>query len=270
MNKFISKITFSFILICLSFLTLQAQESEKSATSLYNEGLALLKEKDYTNGLPLMESAIEKATTEENEKVLELAKKNGAIAAYNVGRNAEKSGSEADAEKYYLKGIDLNPSYSSNYSALAGIYRDQDKTDLAVENYIKAIKVAKENEKVKKVDNNLKRLTTIVGKEYTSKNYDKAIEYGNAVNNEVPIHAIHYYVSRSYIEKADFKMALENAENAIKVGTEENENEDKYYVALALAHAGLGNKTEAIKAYEMVTDETYKEQAQYQISLLKE
>ena len=46
-----------------------AQE-EKSAASLYNEGLALLKAKDYAAGLPLIESSLEKATLDKNEKII--------------------------------------------------------------------------------------------------------------------------------------------------------------------------------------------------------
>jgi len=54
---------------------------EKTAVSLYNEGLDALKAKNYALGLSNMEMAIEKAKVDKNDKVVSLAMKNGGIAA---------------------------------------------------------------------------------------------------------------------------------------------------------------------------------------------
>ena len=53
---------------------------EKTAAGLYNEGLALLKEKNYADGLVILEEALVKAEADENEKVIKLSKKNVSVA----------------------------------------------------------------------------------------------------------------------------------------------------------------------------------------------
>ena len=58
----------AFILVA-SF-GLNAQDQVKSAASLYNDGLALLKEKNYVEGLPIMEESLAKGSAEGNEKVI--------------------------------------------------------------------------------------------------------------------------------------------------------------------------------------------------------
>ena len=268
-NK-LSNLKFLFAATMLfTFVTSYAQD-EASAASLYNDGLAMLKEKKYEEGLPLLEQALEKATIEENEQVIELSKKNGAIAAYNIGKSKYKEEKYDEAIAIYKKGIEINPEYSSNYSGLAGVYRKLEKFNESVDNYILAAKIADKNGKSSKSDKTISRLSVIVGKQYTSGNFDEAIALGNRINAFQPVAAIHYYMARSYLEKNDPKSALEQANAAIEVGKQDEEMEDKFYIAQAMAHVALGNKAEAIQAYEMVKDETYLEQAQYQITKLKE
>ena len=112
-------------------------------------------------------------------------------------------------------------------------------------------------------------ITVIVSKEYVAKNYDSTIELGKKALAMSDDAAIHYYVSRAFAEKGDHQAAFEHATKAIEVGTATEEMEDKYYVALAEANVGLGQTSEAIRAYEMVKDETYIEHAKYQINKLK-
>ena len=70
--------------------TLSAQEA--SAASLYNDGLAKLKAKEYDGSMELMEQALAAAdsSSETDIKVMKLAKKNGAFASYYVGTKVRK------------------------------------------------------------------------------------------------------------------------------------------------------------------------------------
>jgi superkiller protein 3 len=250
-------------------ISIHAQDEVKSAASLYNDGLALLKEKNYNEGLPIMEEALLKGTEEGNEKVIELSKKNGAIAAYNVAKSKVKEKNLEEAIALYNKGIEMNPKYSSNYSGLANVYKKQKNLDLAVDNYLKATEVANENKKTKRAAKNMKSISVIVGKQYVAKNYDTAIGLGKKALGVKEHALINYYVSRSFESKKDHQAAFDHATKAIELGTAADEMEDKYYVALAEAHVGLGQISDAIKAYEMIKDDTYLEQAKYQINKLK-
>ena len=266
--KFKNIIAFAAFILVAS-LGLNAQDEVKSAASLYNDGLALLKEKNYVEGLPIMEEALAKGTEEGNEKVIELSKKNGAIAAYNVAKSKVQEKNLEEAITIYNKGIKLNPKYSSNYRGLANVYKKQKNLDMAVDNYLKASKVASENNKAERAAKSMKSISVIVGKQYVAKNYDTVIDLGKKAL-EVEDHAlINYYVSRSYATKKDYQAAFDHATKAIELGTTKEQMEDKYYVALAEAHVGLGQTSEAIKAYEMIKEDTYLEHAKYQINKLK-
>lgn len=267
-SNYITKSFFlSLALICTVFMS-HAQET-KSAASLYNEGLAFLKAKDYEAGLPAMEKALEVATAEENEKVINLAKKNGAIAAYNVAKVKVKNKDYAGALELYNKGIELNPAYSSNYSGMANVLNKQDKKVEAVDAYLKTAEVARKAEKTSKEAKAYKKANVIVSKLYVAKNYDLAIELGKKILEVKKLASLNYYVSRSLLAKGDNQAALDQANEAIANTPEGNVVEDKYYVAQAMAYAALGKKAEAIKAYEMVKAGQYLEQAQYQIKQLK-
>ena len=140
---------------------------------------------------------------------------------------------------------------------------------MAVDNYLKASKVASENNKAERAAKSMKSISVIVGKQYVAKNYDTVIDLGKKAL-EVEDHAlINYYVSRSYATKKDYQAAFDHATKAIELGTTKEQMEDKYYVALAEAHVGLGQTSEAIKAYEMIKEDTYLEHAKYQINKLK-
>jgi len=257
----------SLTLMCTVFIT-NAQE-EKSAAALYNEGLAFLKAKDYASGLPAMEKALEKGLAEENEKVVTLSKKNGAIAAYNVAKAKVKDKDYEGAKSLYNKGIEMNPTYSSNYSGLANVLNKEGKKVEAVDQYLLAAKIATDANKESKATKAYKKINVIVSKLYVAKEYDQVITLGKKALEATKLPSLNYYVSRAMLEKGDKEGALEQATAAITNTPEGNVVEDKFYVAQAKAYEALGNKAEAIKAYEMVKEGQYLEQAQYQLKKLK-
>ena len=264
-SNFLHQIFYT-LLLAFVFTVSGFAQGEKTAAGLYNEGLALLKQKDYAGGLALMEDALAKAGPDD-EKVVALAKKNGAVAAYNAANSLRKGGSHDDALAMYNKGIELNPANSSNYEGIARTYEAQGKTADAIKAYLDAADKGNEEGKADKAEKRAKKAQTMVGKLFVSKDYATAISAGEAflsVKNDAP--EVHYYVSRSYAESGNSEKALEHATQAVSLSPDTTP--DKYFYAQATQYEKLGKKTEAIAAYKMITGEKYKAQAEYKISEL--
>ncbi|GLR16142.1 tetratricopeptide repeat protein [Portibacter lacus] len=262
-NLFALLIVFAFSLSLVS-----AQDAEASAASLYNDGLALLKEKKFAEGYDFMSKALEKATADEDEKVIKLATKNGAVAAYSAGNAALKAKNYDEAMTFYQNGADMNPEYSSNFIGKGKVLNAKGDKVGAVEAYIAGAKVAKAAGDEKKVTEAKKRSKQAVGKLFAAKKYADAIKAGKFVEEFENMPEVMYYVARCQVEEKDFQGALETAEKSIEAGKATGKIEDKFYVAKGLALEGLGKKSEAISAYKLVKEGDYKEQAEYKIKEL--
>ena len=260
----------SILVLLIAFLStnLILAQDAPSAASLYNDGFAMLKEKKYEEGLPLIEQALEKAKADQDQKIIDLAKKNGAVAAYNVGNNLRKANKLDEALTYFKKGHEWNPDKSNNISGIAMIYEAQGDKVNAMLTYLESAEIAKAASKKERALKFSKKAQNIVGKFYTGEEYDKAIEAGKAyLEKDNMSDDVHYYLSRSYSEKSQFDEALSHAEEAIKIAGDKTE--DKYYVAKGLALEGKDDKIAAIEAYSMVTGEKYKALAESKIANLK-
>lgn len=268
-SSLLSKLALLIFFVSMSLSSSFAQDAAApTAAGLYNEGLAFLKEKKYAEGYDAMMAALEKGTADENEKVVGLAKKNGAVAAYSAGNGLLKAKDYDGALKYYESGLELNPKYSSNIIGKGKVLNAKGDKMAALDAYLMAADVATENGKQKKVDEAYKRSKQIVGKLFAAKKYDDVIAAGTKVSDKKPMSTILYYVSRSQIETKKFEDAVASADKAIEVGKADGDLDHKYYVAKGLALEGLNKNTEAIAAYKMVTEGDYKEQAEYKITKL--
>ena len=126
-----------------------------------------------------MEQALEKAGAED-EKVSSLAKKNGAIAAYNAGNAQRKSGANEDALALYEKGVALNPDNSSNYEGIARAQEALGNKLEAVKAYLQSAEKGIAEDKADRAEKRVKQAQNIVGKLFVAKTYDQAIEVGEA------------------------------------------------------------------------------------------
>jgi hypothetical protein len=243
-------------------------DPEATPASLYNDGLALLKSKKFAEGYDFMALALEKATADEDEKVIGLAKKNGAVAAYSAGNAALKAKDYDKAMTYYQNGMDMNPEYPSNYIGKGKVLNAQGDKVGAVTAFIDGGMVAKEKGDEKKVTEVKKRSKQVVGKLFAAKKYADAIAAGKKVEEFEEMPEVMYYVARCQVEEKDFAGALETAEKSIASGEALGKTEDKFYVAKGLALEGLGKTADAIAAYKMVKEGDYKKQAEYKITEL--
>ena len=253
---------FGILLVCGS---ITAQDA-KSAASLYNEGLALLKAKDYEAGLPILEAALAKANEDGNEKVIKLAKKNGSKAAYNLANAKKKAGALDEATALYSKGIELSPDYASNYKGLAAVTEAKGDKIAAIKMYITAGDKTTASGKAEKAEKLYKKARNMVGKIYTNKEYEKAIEAGKAFLEMRENAEVCYYVCRAITESTATEEAITYADKAIELSGDTVD--DKYYVAKAKACEKLSKNADAIAAYKLVTGEKYKPQAEYKIKEL--
>ena len=252
--------------LMMSVSAINAQDAP-TAAGTYNEGLAMLKSKEYEGGLAKMEMALELAMSSENEQIIGLSKKNGAVAAYNLGNSKRKAGDHDGAIALYNKGIELNPSYSSNYEGIGRAEEAKGDKVAAVNSYIMAAKKANEEGKADKVTSRYKKAEVLIGKTYVSKDYDTAISMAEAYNADAPANAdVNYYLSRSFgaMEKYTEGIAAMRKAVEIKGGAVP----DKYTFYLAEQLEKSGNGAEAKTLYSKVTEEKYKAQATYRASQL--
>ncbi len=270
------KLTFLTLLIfCLGLTAttaVQAQEQEeKSAATLYNEGLEAMKAKDYANALPLMEMAIEKADPNEETgaQVIKLAKRNGAIAAYYTGNDKRKAEEHEAALELFDKGIAFNEDFYANYIGRAQAL-DKMGNDLeAVKAYIVAADKAAAAKKDDRVDQLVRQAEIIVAKTSAADNFDAAIEQGEALLALKETAEGNYYTGQAYESKGDASKGLELVAKAIELAGEGSEELDKYYMFKGNCHEKLGQKSEAIDAYKMITSGKYFERAKYNINKLE-
>jgi tetratricopeptide (TPR) repeat protein len=257
-------LNFSIALLLTAFSVSFINAQDESTASVYNSGLALLKAKNYQDGLVSMQKAYEMATEEGNEQIMSLASKNGAIAANNVGNKQRKVKAYDKAIEAYNKGIELNPEYSSNYEGVARCLESKKDLVNAVKFYIQAGERAIVEENDERAESRFKKAEVLVGKTYVSKDYDTAIEMARSYIVAKPGNAdVNYYLSRALSEKGESEEALVFMDKAIELGGEEVDKFNFYKAELLEA---LGRNGEAAEAYKLVSDKKYKAQADYRIS----
>ncbi len=268
MSKYLSQRTLVFLLFafCLSLSSQLTGQEAKTAAGLYNDGLALLKAKNYAEGLSAMEEALVLAQESSNDKVIDLAKKNGALAAYNLGNSKRKSKSFDEALALYTKGIEMNPNYSSNYIGKARVEADKGSKTDAIASYMKAAEVASAAGKNSKVEEANKRAKSLITTAYNEKNNEEVVTLGKAFlagNNNADVN---YYVGKSLMNMEKHVDAVPFFEKALASSPAKK---DRVIYAKAQSLEKLGKNAEAVAAYKLITDEKYKANAVHKISTLK-
>lgn len=258
----------------LFFMTLglltNVSAQDATAASLYNKGLASLKAKDYETGYPQIEEALKAAEAEGNEKVVTLAKKNGAKAAYNLGAAKRKAKAYDEALTLFERGIELNPNYSSNYMGKAQALNGKGEKTAAVKAYIAAADLAEKSGKSERAVQLIKKAGSIVGKLYTGKDYAKAIEAGKAHLELKETHKVHYYLGQSFSKSKDNANAATHLAKAVEMAEASGSAApDKYYWAQGNVLEVTGKKADALAAYKKITGEKYKANADFKVKELE-
>ena len=255
--------------LALGLFTTSLVAQDATAASLYNKGLASLKAKDYETGYPQIMEALKAAEAEGNDKVATLAKKNGAKAAYNLGSTKRKAKAYDEALELFNKGIELNPTYSSNYMGKAQALDGKGEKTAAVEAYIGAADLAEKDGKADRAVQLVKKAGSIVGKLYSSENYAGAIEAGKAHLALKENDKVHYYLGQSLSKTNDNANAVTHINKAVELATASGTAvPDKYYWAQGNILEATGNKADALAAYKKITGEKYKANADFKVKEL--
>ncbi|GAA5222253.1 tetratricopeptide repeat protein [Membranihabitans marinus] len=255
---------FSIFMFFISFSVVQAQDA--TPASMYNDGVAALKAKDYDKALDLLTSALEAADPEEDKQIVSLAKKNSAVAAYYAGNAARKAKDYDSALEKYETGISVSPSFYANYIGKALSLNSKGDVMGALQAYIVGSGEAEKVGKADKAEEMMDKATIFVSKAYTAKKWDETLELGKTYLESTPSADVHFYMARAYKEKGNLKEALANANKAIELG--EGGKDGRNYFAQAEVYEGLGDTSAALEAYKKVPSGTYGEMAKYKVDNL--
>jgi len=239
----------------------------ETAAGLYNEGLTMLKSKDYGNAVDKMLKAIKIADPESDAKVIKLAKQNGSIGAYYAGNALVKEEKFDEAMAKYQQGIELNDKSYTNYYGIAKTLDGQDKIAEAVTAYAKAGEIATAAGSADRAEKYMSRAANIIGLTYGAKKFDEAISAGEAYLTVGESADVSYYIGKSLIEKGKGSDAIAHAEKASSLGG--TADDGKFILVVAEALEAAGNKSGAAAAYEKVPAGKYHEHAQYKAGQLK-
>ena len=246
---------------------LQAQE-EASAATLYNQGLELLKAKNYEEAFPLMEKAIEVADpeAEADVEVVKLAKRNGAIAAYYVGNGQRKDDDFENALITYDKGIAMSLGFYANYIGRAQALEGKGETTEAIKAYIAAGDICEKAKKADKAEQMYAKSENLVALAWGDKKWANTQEYAMAFLESRETPEVHFYLGYALKEQGNTEKGLEHLDKAIELAG--SGDTGKYYMAKAETHELAGQKEAAVEAYRKVSDAKYTERAQYKIKEL--
>ncbi|MEQ8707267.1 MAG: hypothetical protein RIC19_25265 [Phaeodactylibacter sp.] len=248
--------------------TLNAQEEQQaSAASLYNDGLEKLKAKDYESALELMGQALEAAdsSSETDIKVMQLAKKNGAIAAYYVGSKARKADDFEKAQEVYQQGVEYNPGFYANYIGKAQALEGLEMMAKAVGAYQKAGDVCEKAGKADKAEKMKSKAENMVAVAWGDKDWALVKDMAEAYLEGGKSADVHYYLSDALLSDGSSDDALMHVDKAIELTSTDA---DKYIMQKAEILKAKGDSAGAIEAYKMVKDSKYVERAKYEIGQL--
>lgn len=266
------KYFFSVVLLSiLSFSSTVNAQDAVSATALYNEGLAALKEKNFQAGYIKMDSAYVMAKQENNEEVLGLAKKNLMFAAFNYGNDLIKGKNTKDAIAVFEKGLAIDPASVMMHQGIGKAKEEMGDAEGAAKSYMTSLDAAKTENDEKKISDAKTRVKNLLVKQLQAKAFAKVIKIGTdylGVDNANS--DIAYLVGKAYTDKGDnvngIKYLLQTVELSNKAG---QKVEDKVYYGLGVAYDVTKDSKNAIKYLGMVTDPKYKASADAIIAKLK-
>jgi len=268
--KHLTKLLSTLALLVAFSTSMIAQDA--SAASLYNDGLAKLKAKDYDTALNLFEQALEAVdtTSETDLKVRQLAQNNGAKVAYSVGGAARKAEDWEKALEAYETGIEMNEAFYANYVGRAQTLDGMGKDVEAVTAFANAGMMAEKSPKTaSKADQFYSKAESFAGVAYGKGEYEKAIEVAQAFLEKKETADAYYYLAASQFKNGAASDALPNATKASEMAVAaEVKDAGKYHMMQGEIHEALGQKADAIAAYQKISSGKYAERAKYKIDQL--
>lgn len=263
------RLTLLLAVILMGFAFNATAQEEKSAASIYNEGIAEKKAGNYEAAMGLFKEAIaatEGDSTETAMKVYDSAKKGFTQAAYYQGKDLRKAKDYEGAIAVFDEGLamsDLYVIYPLKASALDKAGRKEE----AVEVYFtSAEKYAEAGKPEEKVVSYYKRGMSLL---YKGKAWDKMIEKATAYPDLLKDASNAYYVAKAYFNKSKYEEAVAAIDQGLPL-LEEGKDNGKFLMLKGDSLAKLGKSSEAAAAYNSIAaDSKYAERAKYLAGQLK-
>lgn len=257
------------VLITLAGLgTTLAQAPDKDAAEKYNEGLALLKSKDYEKALNVFLESSKIAEKAGDRGTASRADSYAYRLCYNVGVGYHKDGNYEKALQYFDKGIALEPGYYKNYKGKAAVYKAQDNEAAAMEAYIKTGEVATASGELEERSKARAQAEGFVAKALQDKEYEKVISNGNTFLKYLETADVHYYMAHASNQLGHYQDALNHAEKALALETGSRASKAKIHFEKAEAHKNLAQFQLALQSYSEAAYGDFKQRAEHEIEVL--
>jgi tetratricopeptide (TPR) repeat protein len=241
-----------------------------NATSVYNEGLAALREKNFKSGYSLLDSAYVLAKQENNNEVLGLAKKNLIFAAFNYGNDLIKNKNSKDAITVFQKGLTIDETSSLMHQGIGKAKEEMGDAEGAAKSYMTSLDAAKAEKDDKKISDAQTRVKNLLVKQLQAKAYAKVIKIGTDYLTVDNNSSITYLVGKAYTDKGENANGIKYLLQTVEISNKTGEKvEDKVYYGLGVAYDATKDSKNAIKYLGMVTDPKYKASADAIITKLK-
>lgn len=245
-----------------------AQAPDPGAAEKYNEGLDLLKAKNYEKALSVFLEASKLASAAGDKGTSTKADSYAYRLCYNVGVGYHKDGNFAKALEYFDRGIKLEPGYYKNYKGKAAVYKAQGNESAAMETYIKTGEVATASGELEERTKARAQAEGFVAAALQEKDYEKVIANGNTFLQYLETADVHYYMAHASNQLDKYQDALNHAEKALALETGSRAQKAKIHFEKAEAHKNLAQFQLALQSYSEAAYGDFKQRAEHEIEVL--
>jgi tetratricopeptide (TPR) repeat protein len=247
---------------------LHAQAPDKEAAEKYNEGLALLKEKQYEPALNTFLEAKKMADAAGDESTASKAENYAYRLYYNVGVGYVKVEDFAKALELFDKGIAMEPSYYKNYKGKAAAFKAQGNDAAAMEAFIKTAEVASAAGELEERSKALAQAEGFVAVALQAEDFDKVIETGQLYLQFSESPNVHYYMSHAFNMKGNHSKAIEHADQALSLDQGSRASKARIHFEKAEAYKNIGQFQNALDSYSQAAYGDFKQRAEHEMEVL--
>ena len=259
---------FFALILAIGATDLAAQSADKAAAEKYNEGLSLLKAKDYEGALN---------TFIETKSVAEAAGDNGTASKaenyiyrlyYNVGVGYVKAGDLEKALELFDAGIAMNPDYYKNYKGRASVFKAQDNVDAAMQAFVETANKATAAGELDERAKALAQAEGFVAKAMQAEDYNAVLSTGSAFLGFSETANVHYYMAHASNQLGKPADAIMHADQALALDQGSRSQRAKIYFEKAEALRSNGQYEQALASYRDAAYGDYKQRSEYMIEEL--
>lgn len=232
-----------------------AQDMNKDAALLYNEGNTLMKSGDYNGAIANYNKAI---NIDKDYRIY-----------YQLGIALKKAGKMEEAKTAFESGLKEKPDFDLAYNGLGGVNFALNNFETAIENFEKLKTVTKNKKLQDAADEYIARCYTKLGTdELSGGNAQKSVGLFQKAVDHYNYDVAYLYLSQAYVELERYDEAIAAADKAINHRETIAKGAPYYYKGLAFkAKNDLTRARENFNAGK--DDPKYKKLIEYEMSMLQ-